>query len=129
MFGFQMSYCHTMVGDYVDVKGCNTNTFIYSSKNYLSKYTGGQQIECKLVTLWSRIRFEFGSATTDSFVSSVICKHQCCCCSMTTHSQRQQACVKRVTSGGFGNHKFISVWLFKSLKQTLGFISCNASLP
>ena len=32
LFGFQMSYYHTMVGDYVDVKGCNTNTFIYSSK-------------------------------------------------------------------------------------------------
>ena len=32
MFGFQVSYYHTMVGDYVDVKGCNTNTFIYSSK-------------------------------------------------------------------------------------------------
>ena len=31
MFGFQVSYYHTMVGGYVDVKDCNTNTFIYSS--------------------------------------------------------------------------------------------------
>ena len=31
LFGFQMSYYHTMVGDYVDVKGCNTNAIIKTS--------------------------------------------------------------------------------------------------
>ena len=67
----------------------------------------------KLVTLWSIFRFRFWSAITDSFVSSVICKHQ--------WSKTTSLCKKLMSAGGFGNHKVISVWLFKKSPADLRF--------